>query len=68
MNGTALPLPPDQQPLIENGVTLIPMRAIFEALGATIAWDAATNTVTGTKSATVITLTLGALQATVNGQ
>lgn len=28
-------------PMIENGRTLVPMRAIFEALGAELTWDAA---------------------------
>ncbi len=35
----------DVQPFIENDRTLVPMRAIFEALGAQIVWDAETRTV-----------------------
>lgn len=34
----------DQNPIIENGRTLVPMRAIFEALGATVGWDDAIQT------------------------
>jgi ABC-type transport system substrate-binding protein len=67
VNGTALTLPADQTPIIENGLTLVPMRAIFEALGASIAWDAQTSTVTGTKGSTVVIITLNAAEATVNG-
>ena len=31
----------DQPPVVQNGRTLVPMRAIFEALGAEIQWDGA---------------------------
>ncbi len=51
-----------------KGSTLVPMRGIFEALGATVKFDKATQTVYGQKGATAIILPLGALTATVNGQ
>ena len=35
----------DTRPFIENERTLVPMRAIFEALGAEVAWDGETETV-----------------------
>ncbi|MBQ3425911.1 MAG: copper amine oxidase N-terminal domain-containing protein [Clostridia bacterium] len=35
----------DQTPFLENDRTLVPMRAIFEALGATVEWDGETQTV-----------------------
>lgn len=35
----------DTDPIIENGRTLVPMRAIFEALGMTVEWDQSTRTV-----------------------
>lgn len=41
-------------PVIENGKTLVPLRAIFEALGATVSWDDATRTVTAVKGADTI--------------
>ncbi len=34
----------DTPPIIENDRTLVPMRAVFEALGAVVNWDQATNT------------------------
>ena len=40
-----LKLESDVEPFIENGRTLVPMRAIFEALGADVSWDDATKTV-----------------------
>lgn len=49
----------DQPPVIENGRTLVPLRAIFEALGANVEWNAATQTVTSTKGNTTISMTIG---------
>lgn len=36
----------NQQPIIENGVTLVPMRTIFEELGMKVVWEADTKTIT----------------------
>ncbi len=58
----------DVDPVIENGRTLVPLRAIFEALGATVDWDDSTRTVTASKGSTKIVLTIGSNQATVNGK
>ena len=33
----------DVAPYIENGRTMVPMRAIFEALGASVGWDGETS-------------------------
>jgi len=44
LNG--VPLTFDQQPLIENGRLLVPLRVISEELGATVEWDEVTRTVT----------------------
>lgn len=58
----------DQVPIAENGRTLVPLRAIFEKIGATVGWDNDTQTVTATKGDTTITLTLNSTVATKNGQ
>ncbi|MBE7047394.1 MAG: hypothetical protein E7396_08310 [Ruminococcaceae bacterium] len=58
----------DQMPVIIDGRTLVPMRGIFEALGATIAWDDATKTVTAKKSGETIILKIGDNNATVSGE
>ncbi len=55
-------------PAIENGRTMVPLRAIFEAPGASVQWDDASRTVTATKSLTVITLTIGSENAYKNGE
>ncbi len=39
----------DQQPIILEGRTLVPMRAIFEKLGAEVTWDDSTKTATAVK-------------------
>lgn len=48
----------DQPPIIDNDRTLVPMRAIFEALGAEVEWDGETRTVTSVKGETEIKLTI----------
>ena len=55
-------------PTVENGRTLVPLRAIFEALGANVSWDGATQTVTATKSDINIKLQIGAPVAYRNNQ
>lgn len=57
----------DQPPVLENGRTLVPLRAIFEALGATVEWNNNTQTVTATKGGTKISLQIGSTQMYVNG-
>ena len=55
----------DVMPIIENGRTLVPMRAIFESLGADISWDDATKTVTGKKADISVSLQIGNTSAKV---
>lgn len=62
------PLSFDVPPKIENGRTLVPLRAIFEALGATVEWDGNTKTVTAYKAGTVIKLQIGNKTAFKNNQ
>jgi len=65
LNGQRLSF--DQPPVIIGGSTLVPMRAIFEALGATVDWDAANQMVTAAKGDTTIKLIIGLGTAQVNG-
>ncbi len=48
----------DVQPRLINSRTMVPLRAIFEALGASVEWDNDTQTVTSTKGDTTIKLTI----------
>lgn len=58
----------DQEPMITEGRTLVPVRAIFEALGAEVGWDDATKTVTAQKSGVLVKLTIGSNELDVNGE
>lgn len=48
----------DIPPITENDRTLVPMRAIFEALGADVKWDNETNTATAEMEGTSILITI----------
>ncbi|NPV27271.1 MAG: hypothetical protein HPY81_07495 [Firmicutes bacterium] len=54
-------------PVIENGRVLVPMRAIFEELGATVTWNDKSQTVVGIRNEKKISLSIGDLSAEVNG-
>lgn len=46
----------DQPPIMENNRVMVPIRAIFEALGYTVNWNAATQTGTATNGDDTITV------------
>ncbi len=48
----------DTQPIIINGRTMVPVRAIFEALGAEVIWHGETRTVTATKDEKTVSMTI----------
>ena len=60
------PLIFDVQPQIINGRTMVPMRTIFESLGATVEWNQSTQTITSVKDDTTITLTIGVPAIAIN--
>ena len=51
-----------------SGRTMVPLRGIFESLGAQVNWYANTSTITATKGATDVQLSIGDPRATVNGR
>lgn len=57
----------EQPPVNSNGNVLVPLRAIFESLGATVEWDSSTQTVTATKEGRTVVLTIGSKTAYING-
>ncbi|WP_421616974.1 copper amine oxidase N-terminal domain-containing protein [Brevibacillus sp. TJ4] len=57
-----------KNPIEIDGRTLVPLRAIFESLGARVEWDEATQTVTAYKDGNVIQLTIGSKIAYKNGE
>lgn len=58
----------DVSPQIINDRTMVPLRAIFEAIGATVDWDNTTKTVTSEKSGTTVRITIGSPVMYVNGK
>ena len=57
----------DSPPVIKNSRTLLPIRAVVEALGGTVDWDNAAKKVTVTLKSTHVELWIGNPQAKVNG-
>lgn len=66
LNGNAIAF--DQPPIIQDGRTLVPMRAIFEALGAEVSWDGGTQTVTAYRGESTMTLTIGSSILSIDGR
>ena len=46
-------------PIIENDRTLLPIRAVVEAMGGAVAWEEETQTVVLAKDSTILLLTIG---------
>ena len=55
-------------PYITNERTMVPCRAIFEAVGADVIWDEDTQTVIAVKDDTSVTLQVGNTSAFVNSE
>lgn len=58
----------DQAPIIEEGRTLVPIRAVFEKAGAEVKWDQDTQTATIAKGEYNITITLNDNYLYKNGE
>ena len=68
LNGTEMTF--DTAPYISDDRTMVPFRAVFEAVGADVIWDEETQTVIAVKQdgaeATSVTLQVGKTEAFVN--
>lgn len=53
-------------PIQQNGRVLVPMRDIFEKLGATVNYNNLNQAITATKGNTIVRMALGSRNATVN--
>lgn len=53
--------------IIEKGSTLVPLRGIFEKLGATVTWNQKDQSISATKGNSKIWLKIGSTNAKVNG-
>lgn len=56
------------KPFTKNGRTLAPIRAVSETFGASVEWNENDQSVTITKGDTVIKMTVGSVEAEVNGE
>ncbi|MTI85463.1 MAG: copper amine oxidase [Firmicutes bacterium] len=62
-----LPVTFDVEPVMQNGRTLVPFRAVVEGLNTHVDWDSDTQTVTAKKGDTQIRLQMGSKSAYRNG-
>lgn len=62
------PLKGEAQPQIVNGRTLVPVRTIFEALGANVDWDSDTKTIKAKKDNISVVMVISQDYITVNGE
>src|SRR5687767_7176000 len=56
-----------QQPIMRGGRVLVPMRHIFEALGAVVQWTPKTKLIVATKGNETVELRIGQKTAKKNG-
>ena len=56
----------DVKPQIIEGRTMVPIRAIFEKMGASVVWDNKTSTAICTKGSTTVMMTVGSREIYIN--
>lgn len=66
VNGRAVNFPYGQ-PYIENGRTMLPVIPVFEAMGATVTWNANTQTAVAVRGDITVVVTAGSVSPTING-
>jgi hypothetical protein len=54
--------------LVKGGTILIPLRSMFEQMGATVSYDAASKTATVSKSGAEVKVMIGKPEVTINGE
>ncbi len=54
--------------LVRNGTILVPLRSMFEQMGATVSYDPSTQTVTASKSGASVAVTVGKPEVVINGE
>ena len=58
----------DVPPIIEDGSTLVPMRFLFEQMGADVEWDGKTQTATATIDNKAVTFSIDNVNARINNK
>ncbi len=56
------------EPIIINGRTMVPLREIFEALGANVTWDGKKQIVGATRGSASVSMTIGSATMNVSGK
>jgi hypothetical protein len=59
---------PDAQPQMVNGRVLVPLRGVFEAIGATVLWDPSTQSISASSGRRHVKLRIGDNEANVDGK
>jgi hypothetical protein len=54
--------------LVKGGTLLIPLRSMFEQMGATVSWDAGSKTATVSKPGAEVKVTVGKPEVMINGE
>jgi len=54
--------------LVKNGTILVPLRSMFEQMGATVSYDAGSKSVTASKPGSQVQVTLGKNEVLINGE
>ncbi len=54
--------------LVKNGALLVPLRSMFEQMGSTVSYDAASKSVTASKPGSQVQVTLGKSEVVINGE
>jgi hypothetical protein len=54
--------------LVKGGTILVPLRSMFEQMGATVSWDAASKTATAQKPGATVQVTVGKHEVVINGE
>jgi hypothetical protein len=54
--------------LVKGGELLIPLRSMFEQMGATVSWDAGSKTATVSKPGAEVKVTVGKPEVVINGE
>lgn len=62
------PLSMDVPPEVREGRTMVPVRAVAEALGADVDWEQETGRITLTRAGSAVVMTLNSTAAEVDGQ
>ncbi|HEX3671695.1 MAG TPA: copper amine oxidase N-terminal domain-containing protein, partial [Candidatus Cybelea sp.] len=54
--------------LVKGGTLFIPLRSMFEQMGATVSWDAGSQTATVSKPGAEVKVTVGKAEVMINGE